>query len=59
MSHTRVIYSVKFTMRWWVKPVAAVYAFYLCVADKEKSEGFVTWLSVRGYKTEIVRSDNA
>ena len=59
MSQPRVLYSVKFTMRWWVKPIAAVYAFYLCVADKEKSEVFMSWLATHGYKTEIVRSVDA
>lgn len=59
MSHTRVIYSVKFTRRWWFSCIVWPYAAYLRLADKEPSEGFTKWIARKWYKTNVIEVADA
>ena len=59
MSQTRVVYSVKFTRRWWVSFIVWLYAAYLCLADKEPSEAFTKWIARLGYKTKVIEVADA
>lgn len=59
MSMIKVIYSVKFTRRWWVRFIVWPYAAYLCIADREPSEAFTKWIARIGYKTKVIEVADA